>query len=140
MQDNKESLTLVKNDSHRYYVDSQGRTQGKSIGFAGTAFKLFEYNYVDNLKDGECIIYWYGINIIQFKFNYSKGLLEGETIVYYESGKIKYKGNYVNNNKEGLWIQYNDDNENTEKEFKYYENGIEYEVPSIQVKNARKKI
>ena len=139
--DNKEGLTLVKTTDEEYNVDYEGRRQGKCIKFTESG-KIHEIcNYVDDELDGKFICYYYNKNIIHIKCNYSKGLKEGEFISYYYYGLRKkyFEGNYVNNKKEGYWYEYKNE-ENSVPEIKYYKDGVECDPPSIQVKNARKKV
>ena len=141
MQDNIEGLRLIKNEKEEYYVDSQGRKQGEYKNFASLGKIFIKCNYVDNKKDGEFIRYYYytNINKILFKCNYSKGLLHGEYIEYYPSKRKELEGNYVNGEKEGYWYQY-EDRENVIPTEKYYEDGVECDPPSIEVKNAYFKV
>ena len=138
--DNKEDLTLVKNEIEEYFIDSEGRKQGEYKQYESVTGKILEIsNYVDNNKDGEHIKYRYNTNNIWFQFNYRKNLLYGQCIWYYFSGRKELEGNYVDGKEEGYWFEYENE-ENVIPKIIYYENGIQCDPPSIEVKNARKKI
>ena len=135
-----EGLTLVESDRVKYYLDSQKRKQGLFIIFSQSSKSIRKiYNCVDNIFEGEAIQYFQHTNIVKCKGNFSKGLLNGKYIEYYESGNKKEKGNYINGKKDGEWFEYKN-HENSIPQIKYYENGIECDPTSIQVKNARKKV
>ena len=138
MEDN--NLKLVINQRNEYYVDSQGRKQGKYKEFSEKGNILIISNYVDDLLDGEYIEYHYNMDIIWYKCNYSNGLKEGGCIYYYESKKILEKGNYVNNNRDGYWKVFKNNEQNELNMYLYFVKGILCEPPPIQVKNAGKKI
>ena len=139
MQNTKEGLTLIKNETEEYYVDSQGRKQGEY--FTSEGYICMKCNYVDDEIDGEYILYYYyyDTDIISVKSNFSKGLHHGEYISYYESRRKRLEGIYVNDKKEGYWLKYKDE-ENSIPEIIYYEDDQECDPPSVDVKNARKKI
>ena len=137
--DNKEDLRLIKTINEEYYVDSEGRRQGKCIEYSSLGNIWGICNYVDNKKDGEFIRYYYDIDIILFKCNFSKGLFDGEYIQYYESKRKSLEGNYVKGKKEGYWL-YFEDEENAIHKIIYYKDGKKCDHPSLEVKNARKKI
>ena len=59
MNNTKEGLTLVKNKLEEYYVDSQGRKQGEVKLFTTLGKIWIISNYVNGLKCGECIHYFY---------------------------------------------------------------------------------
>ena len=140
MDNTKKGLTLVKTEDKEYYVDSQARIQGLYKRYSSLSGNILEIcNYVNDEKDGECIRYHYGTYIISFKCSYSKGLKEGEVIWYYESKRIFVKGNYVKDKRDGEWAEYKD-KENSKAFLTYFKDGEECDPPSIEVKNARKKI
>ena len=139
--ENKKGLTLVKTEDKEYSVDSQGRKQGEYKRFTSLGNIYIKCNYIDNKLDGEYIRYYYDADIILYKCNYSKGLKEGKFICYYyyPSKRIEEEGNYVNGKKEGYWFEYKNE-ENAIPEIKYYKDAKKCDPPSIEVKNARKKI
>ena len=134
-----EGLTLVKTEDKEYYVDSQGRKQGEYKDFTSSGNICMKCNYVDNEINGKCILYYYDTDNIWFEDNYSKGLLDGEYIMYHPSKRKFLEGNYVDDMKQGYWYKYEDE-ENSIPEIIYYEDDQECDPPSVDVKNARKKI
>ena len=143
MQDNIEGLTLVKTTDEEYNIDYEGRRQGKYIQYTSLSkTKIYSIsNFVDDLLDGEFIQYFIEIDSINIKCNYSKGLKEGEFISYYYYGlrKKESEGNYVNGKRDGVWLEYKNE-ENAIPKITYYEDGKKCDLPPIQVKNARKKV
>jgi len=48
--------------------------------------------------------------------NYSNGKLDGDAEFYYQSGRIKMRGKYKNNDKKGKWLHYSESGEIVDKE------------------------
>ena len=134
-----EGLTLVKTEDKEYSVDSQGRKQKEYKDFTSSEYIYTKCNYVDNELDGEYIQYYSDTNNIWFQCNFSKGLFHKDFMAYYPSKRIRLEGNYVNGNKEGYWYEYEDE-ENVIPKIIYFKDGEECDPPSIEVKNARKKV
>ena len=127
---NKEDLIFIETWTEKYYIDSQGRKQGEYKGFSPNGNILIKCNYDDDKLNRKCIDYYTNTDIISTESNYSKGLLHGEYIGYYGLKRKWFEGNFVNGKKEEKWIHYKNDDENTEKEYKYYQDGVECDPPS----------
>ena len=41
------------------------------------------------------------------KANYKNGFLNGNWLMYYPNGRVAETGNYILNEKKGIWIKYN---------------------------------
>ncbi len=61
--------------------------------------------FSNNLRDGQWKWFWKDGSLKSLYF-YSEGKLEGICIEYYDNGKIKEKGNYYNDQKTGIWFEY----------------------------------
>ncbi|MBO7540923.1 MAG: hypothetical protein J6T33_04615, partial [Bacteroidales bacterium] len=54
-------------------------------------------------------IAWYNNGKPQSECAYVYGVAQGEQTVYYESGAVRYKGQYLNGNRTGLWQFFDED-------------------------------
>jgi len=55
---------------------------------------------------GDWIMY-YDNRQLWYNGCYNNGLKHGDCVMYYDNGKLMYKGSYINDNRVGMWKQWN---------------------------------
>ena len=91
-----------------------------TIVVGANKYQQTEYQFFENFKlrtkgnlnegkrDGKWIA-WYNNGKPQSECAYVYGVAQGEQTVYYESGAVRYKGQYLNGNRTGLWQFFDED-------------------------------
>jgi antitoxin component YwqK of YwqJK toxin-antitoxin module len=116
-----------KNENQKLIKFRGTMVNGKKEGiwiegyFKNNEYYYNKINYIDNIKQGECIEYYDNGNIKE-KCNYKNNKLEGECTEYWENGNIYKEYYYLNNLIEGEYKIYYD---NCDIQRKYnYLNGL----------------
>ena len=90
--DNVSSLRKIKTKDEEYYVDSKGVKQGLYIKYK-LGKKYIEYNYVNDLLEGECKEYYSPSGNIYKKYNCCRNFVRGEYTTYDDLGNVQF--NYI---------------------------------------------
>jgi antitoxin component YwqK of YwqJK toxin-antitoxin module len=94
----KEARRIIKYDPALHKLDTSITSPKIYIGKTGT--------FVDGEKEGEWIDYFED-GSIEFTFTYKSGKLDGISRSYnYDTKKLLFEGNYINNLKEGVWTNF----------------------------------
>jgi len=72
--------------------------------------------YNDNLEREGLWMSFYDNGIKWSESYYSKGKLDGHSLTFYPNGKVRYVGEYRNNEKFGVWMFYDDSGKLTKEE------------------------
>jgi len=113
---------------HEVQGYKKGLKDGVHIVIDKRGYLKKEEHFKNDLLDGVSRIYTYGANLTSYE-EYEKGLLNGIKKVFYShrpgimleqsnpDGKVKLSGKYKNGEKDGKWIEYDEDGKkiNTER-------------------------
>jgi len=132
------SLTFSQNK-----VDSQGRKQGKwTKPYKNTAMMHYSGQFKDDVPYGQ-FVYYYESGNVQSKMTFTNKGKSAYSVMYHEStGNRMAKGKYLNQEKDSLWVYY--DNKGQLKSQEIYKNGklngqrvVYYEPVNGQYRVAR---
>ena len=86
---------------------SFGKREGAYISYHSNGEKNFEYEYKNDVKDGNWFQYNDKGKLVEQKV-YKNGILEGPKISYHSNGEKSFTSTYVNGELHGEKLQYND--------------------------------
>lgn len=98
---------------------SKSKFYSKYIEYAKDGTSLCEGEFENGTKIGKWL-YYYDSKKIKFEINYLNDKQNGNTSTYFENGNLQSVGNYSDGNKTGKWVYY-DDNANKSYEETYKE-------------------
>lgn len=89
-----------------FFSDLKNETREKTFMFYDKDGQKTEVtNYQNNMKHGKYESYFQNGNL-EISQIWNDGVKEGEVIGYYESGEVLFRGQYLNNEKKGVWRFY----------------------------------
>ena len=106
----------MRNGTYKIYYDMNGKLQeesnykmgkkdGKATWFTTEGKLIAEYVYKNGDLDGPQIAYYGNGTTKQIEEFYVKGKHLGDYKEFYENGNIKLQGQYVNDLKDGKWVE-----------------------------------
>ena len=88
--------------------DNEGKSADTKM-FYDTGKKASEGLYLNKQKHGEWLYYSYYTDSLTARENYKMGIKDGMSYSYYSTGAVCKKIKWINNKKEGAWIELFDD-------------------------------